>query len=138
MTSAKKTILIVDDDPDILMQLGAILRTENYNVEAAHDAAEAEEVLLRVRPDLAVVDLMMEKMDSGFMLCHQIKKLYPGTPVLMLTAVKASTGISFPAGAGGWLEIDLMLDKPLRPEQLTAGVRRLLKAAAKPAKAKGA
>ena len=138
MTSTKKTILIVDDDPDILLQLGAILGKENYDVQSAGTAAEAEEVLLRVRPDLAVVDLMMEKMDSGFMLCHQIKKLYPGTPVLMLTAVKASTGMSFPAGAGGWLEIDQMLDKPLRSEQLMSGVRRLLKGAAKPAQARDA
>ena len=129
MTSAMNTILVVDDDPDIILQLTAILQQEGYAVHSAATAGEAEEVLLSVRPDLAIIDLMMEERDSGFVLCHQIKRLYPGTPVMMLTAVKAVTGLSFATGSGEeqpWLEADLLVDKPIRPEQLRGDVRRLL------------
>ena len=42
--------------------------------------------------ELAILDLMMEEKDSGFVLCHRIKKLYPDTPVMMVIAVKAATG----------------------------------------------
>lgn len=129
MTSAKKTILVVDDDPDIILQLTALLGKEGCTVHSAASAADAEEVLLSVRPDLAIIDLMMEERDSGFILCHLIKKLYPGTPVMMLTAVKAATGLSFVTGQAderSWLEADLLVDKPIRPEQLRADVHRLL------------
>ena len=129
MTSAKKTILIVDDDPDIILQLTALLEKSGYVVKSAASAAEAEEALLSVRPDLAIIDLMMEEKDSGFILCHLIKRLYPGTPVMMLTAVKAATGLTFAAGVGeegSWLEADLLMDKPVRPEQLRGCVRKLL------------
>ncbi len=128
MNQAKKKILVVDDDPDIIVQLKALLDQE-YVVETAPPGAEAEEILMGSRPDLAIIDLMMETRDSGFMLCHNIKRLYPGTPVMMLTGVKATTGMSFTAGPGeedSWFEANLLLDKPVRPDQLRRDVRRLL------------
>ena len=133
MNRAKQTILVVDDDPDIILQLTALLG-KDHTVQTASTAAEAEEVLLGVRPDLAIIDLMMEERDSGFVLCHNIKRLYPDTPVMMLTAVKAATGLSFTAGADeedSWFEADLLVDKPIRPEQLCGQVRRLLAKAAR-------
>ena len=139
MTSATKTILVVDDDPDIVLQLCALLRQEGYIVHSAPSAGEAEGLLLDVRPDLAIIDLMMEERDSGFVLCHEIKKLYPGTPVMMLTAVKATTGLSFAADSGeerSWLKADLLVDKPVRPEQLRADVGRLLSRAPSAERAK--
>ena len=72
---------------------------------------------------------MMENLDSGFVLCHQIKRLYPETPVIILTAVKSATGVDLApksSGAASWIKADLMLDKPVRPEQLRNEVKRLL------------
>ena len=129
MSDAKK-ILVVDDDIDLLEQVGMILKSDGYDVREAHGQEEAEEFLTSFIPDLAVIDLMMETMDSGFVLCHNIKKLYPSTPVIILTAVQAATGIDFKARseeAGSWVKADVLLDKPVRPEQLKAEVRRLLK-----------
>ena len=77
MSDALK-ILVVDDDPDIIEQLTFLLKAEGYQVAAAGGLEEAEQVLLTICPDLAIVDLMMEHKDSGFVLCHEIKKLYPG------------------------------------------------------------
>ena len=130
MSDAKKQILVVDDDIDLLEQVGMILQSAGYEVHPAQGQEEAEEKLSSFIPDLAVVDLMMENMDSGFVLCHNIKKLYPGTPVIILTAVQAATGLDFKARsaeAGSWVKADALLDKPVRPEQLKAEVHRLLK-----------
>jgi len=124
-----KKILVVDDDSDLLEQVATILTGDGYEVHPAQGQEEAEELLSGFIPDLAVLDLMMENMDSGFVLCHNIKKLYPGTPVIILTAVQAATGLDFKARsveAGSWVIADCLLDKPVRPEQLRAEVRRLL------------
>jgi CheY-like chemotaxis protein len=128
MTNAKK-ILIVDDDPDILDQVSLILNKDGYDVETAESTPDAEEKLLSRQPDLAILDLMMDERDAGFVLCHRIKKLYPGTPVIMMTAVKAATGMSFAADSAkqkSWIKVDQLLDKPVRPETLRATVKRLL------------
>jgi DNA-binding response OmpR family regulator len=125
----KKKILVADDDPDILEQLSATLSAAGYEIVPAESCAAAEEALLRIRPDLAIFDLMMEDKDSGFVLSYQTRKLYPATPIIMLTGVAGVTGLSFStqhAEAQSWTKIDRLLDKPVRPEQLRAEVRRLL------------
>ena len=122
-------ILVVDDDPDMIDQLTTTLSADGYEVIAADGHVAAEEAILKTRPDLAIVDLMMEEKDSGFVLSHQIKELYPETPIIMLTAVAGATGLSFAAQsseARSWIKVDKLLDKPVRGEQLKAEIRRLL------------
>jgi DNA-binding response OmpR family regulator len=128
MANAKK-ILVVDDDPDIVEQVTLIMKQDGHEVYAAGTEAEAEEILLSVKPDLAILDLMMEEKDSGFVLCHRIKKLYPDTPVMMVTAA----GLSFAADSAvqqSWLKADLLMDKPIRAEVLRNDVNGLLNRAA--------
>ena len=136
--TAKKRLLLVDDDLDILEQLSLALAGEGYEVATAQGRQEGEEALMLGRPDLAVIDLMMEEMDSGFVLCHELKKLYPDTPVIILTAVTAATGLDFHAHsdeARAWVKADGLLDKPVRFEQLKEEVRRLLQSRAMEASA---
>ncbi len=124
-----KRILVVDDDVDLLEQVSSQLREAGCEVIGAGGEREGEDALLSGRPDLAILDLMMEQKDSGFVLCHRIKQLYPGTPVILLTAVTSVTGLSFAArdsDARGWVGADLLLDKPVPPERLRQEVRRLL------------
>jgi two-component system alkaline phosphatase synthesis response regulator PhoP len=126
----KKNILVVDDDIDLLEQVAMILQSDGYKVIKAQGQKEGEEALLTAVPDLAVLDLMMENMDSGFVLCHHVKRLFPETPVILLTAVKATTGLDFHPNsdeAASWVKADVVLDKPVRPEQLKQEVKRLLK-----------
>jgi len=128
----KANILVVDDDIDILGQLCAVLTEAGYAVVSAEGEAQAEERLIDARPDLAILDVMMENQDSGFMLGHKIKKLYPGTPVIILTSASSVTGFRFPLEAGGekpWIKADSFLNKPVRSERLRVEVRRLLEAA---------
>ena len=129
ITRVKKKILVVDDDLDLLEQITAILTAAGYDVTAAEGQAGGEEAILKVKPDLAVLDLMMEEKDSGFVLSHQFKKLYPEMPVILLTAVSGATGLSFlarHADERSWIKVDTIMDKPVRAEQLKAEVRKLL------------
>ncbi len=126
----KRSILVVDDDLDLLEQMTGILSAAGYEVVAADGHAAAEKAMLKARPDLAIVDLMMEERDSGFVLSYELKKLYPDIPVIMLTAVAGATGLNFAtpsAEARSWTKVDKMMDKPVRAEQLKAEVRRLLR-----------
>jgi CheY-like chemotaxis protein len=125
----KKKILVVDDDLDILEQMTAVLTAANYEVIAAEGRAAAEEAILKTKPDLAILDLMMEEKDSGFVLSHQIKKLFPDMPIILLTAVAGATGLSFAAQRSdeqSWIKVNTILDKPVRPEQLKTEIHRLL------------
>jgi len=129
MTDVKKTILTVDDDIDILEQLKYQLENANYKVISAASQEEAQERLKDTKFDLAILDLMMENMDSGFVLCHQIKKLNPQTPVIILTAVTSETGMEFDATTHeerSWVKADILMDKPVRSEQLLKEVQKLL------------
>lgn len=128
--NTQKNILVVDDDIDMLEQVALTLRADGHRVVMAQGQKEGEDALLSMIPDLAVFDLMMENMDSGFILTHHVKRLFPDTPVILLTAVKATTGLDFhPQSdeAASWIKADVLLDKPVRPEQLRAEARRLLK-----------
>lgn len=124
-----KCILVVDDDLDIVEQVKAMMESDGHRVVGAYNLEEAEECLLTTIPDLVVVDLMMEHTDSGFVVCHHIRKLYPDTPIIILTSVTAKTGLEFATGSPeflSWMKADAFLDKPVRPEHLRSEVRRLL------------
>ena len=64
MASIKKTILIVDDNEDILELLFYNLKSDGYHVEIAKDGVEAIEVAKKVLPELIIMDIMMPKMDG--------------------------------------------------------------------------
>ena len=127
--SEAKTILVVDDDLDILEQYALILKAEGYVVVQAGGLAEAEETILTVRPDLAVLDLMMDEKDAGFVLCNQLKRLYSDLPVIIVSNVTPITGLDFrPRNAEehSWVRADVMLNKPIVAERLRSEIRRLL------------
>jgi len=127
--SEKQKLLLVDDDYDIIDQITLMLKDEEYEIFTAHNQKEAEELLTKIQPDIAITDLMMEEMDSGFILANYLKELYPDTPIILLTAVESATGISFDTSsedAKSWLKVDHVMKKPLRAEQLRNEISRLL------------
>jgi CheY-like chemotaxis protein len=124
-----KTILVADDDPDLRDQIALALKAAGFSLVVAEGRAAAEEAMLGSRPDLCVFDLMMEEMDSGFVLCHEAKRTFPGIPVILLTAVTSQTGIDFVSQTPqqrSWVKADALLHKPVLPEQLVAKVKELL------------
>jgi len=132
MEAKAKTVLLVDDDIDFLTQMQMQLEAAGFEVTTAASQAEAEELLEKMKPDLAIVDLMMENMDGGFVLCHRIKKLDENIPVIMATAVSSETGLEFDRATDderSWLKADALLTKPVRFEQLMGEIERLTKRA---------
>lgn len=129
MNKKDKTILVADDDMDYLFQMRIILEGAGYKVIMADSQQLAEEIIDSVRPDLAILDLMMEKDDSGFILSYRLKKKYPDVPVILATAVSQETGISFGLDTEEdrtWIKADLYLEKGIRNDQLLLEIDKLL------------
>jgi two-component system alkaline phosphatase synthesis response regulator PhoP len=130
MKKSDFTILVADDDPDYLFQTVFSLEKAGYKTMAVESQSEAEAVISKFKPSLAIFDLMMESDDSGFILCYKIKKKYPDVPVILATAVSRETGMSFSLDSGkdkSWIRADKYLEKGIRPEQLDQEVMKLLK-----------
>ena len=130
MPSNSKTILIVDDDIDYLFQLKLQVEKFGFNVVVAESQKEAENLLASFKPDLAILDLMMENDDSGFILCYKMKRRYPDVPIIIATAVAAETGMTFGISTEQerkWIRADLYLEKGIRPDQLHKEILKLLK-----------
>lgn len=83
----KKTVLVVDDEPDILLALKDMLVFEGYNVITAEDGQTALSLARSEKLDLIILDLMLPKLD-GYKVCRLIKfdKKRKSIPVIMLTA----------------------------------------------------
>jgi len=129
MKPGNNTILIVDDDMDYLFQTKMKLEQMGFKTITADSQREAELILEKTRPDLAILDLMMENEDSGFILSYKIRKKYPDVPVIISTAVAAGTGITFDIQDENnrkWIKADLFLDKGIRSDVLKSEIERLL------------
>ncbi len=126
----KKTrILLVDDDVDFIDLNRAVLENHGFDVVSAFSGREGLDKVRFEQPDLIVLDLMMEKHDTGFAFAKTIKAdpLYKGIPILMLTAVSGTTGYDFSQELDGyWMKTDDYASKPLLPEELHKRVKDLL------------
>lgn len=125
----KPLILVVDDDTDYLYQTRVKLEKAGYGVITAESQKEAEEIMQNTRPSLAILDLMMENEDSGFILCYKMKKKYPEVPIIIATAVTAETGISFDISDENnrkWIKADCFLEKGIRSDVFLTEIEKLL------------
>ncbi|MDX9906463.1 MAG: response regulator [Bacteroidales bacterium] len=125
-----KTILIVDDDIDYLSQMELQVKRLGYDVVTADTQKEGEELIGKRKFDLAIIDLMMENKDSGFILCYKMKQKNPSMPVIIASAVTAETGLSFgveTAADRSWIKADTFIEKGIRPDQLEREINKLLK-----------
>jgi CheY-like chemotaxis protein len=118
-----KKILFVDDDIDLLEQDKILLESKGYKVITAETGEEGWKLFQKEKPDAAVIDLIMEQMDSGFVLCHRIKKTELGKriPVYILTSATYDTGFKFSASTNEekeWIKCDGILNKPIVLEDL--------------------
>ncbi len=120
----------MDDDLDYLFQLRMKIEQFGYKTVTAESQKEAEALIESVKPDLAVLDLMMEKEDSGFILCYKIKKKYPEVPIIIVSGVAAETGILFDIHDESnrkWIKADCFLEKGVRSDLLKQEIERLIK-----------
>ncbi|MBN2360824.1 MAG: response regulator transcription factor [Deltaproteobacteria bacterium] len=118
-----KKILVVDDDPDIQKFCRTILEKEGYAVVPALSAAEGQRLAQSERPDLVVLDIMMEASDSGFHLAGWLSEQSPGLPVLMLSSIADAAGQVFDTST---LPVAELIPKPIEPKELIAKIEKLL------------
>lgn len=128
MKEKGKKILIAEDDGDLMEQMDIYLTGLGYEVLKAYNQKEAEKIISEKDFDAAVLDLMMENPDSGFILSHKIKKSFPKKPVIIVTSVTKETGFYFDKSQdkNNWIKADLIIQKELRFEQLKKELEKLL------------
>ena len=127
--SEKAKILLVDNDVDFIDLNKAVLENNGFDVVVAYSGTEGIDRVMSENPDLIVLDLMMEKHDSGFTVAKTIKAdpIYKHIPILMLTAVGSETGTEFSQQLDGyWMKTDDYASKPLAPEDLLKKINELL------------
>jgi CheY-like chemotaxis protein len=119
---AKKTILVVDDEPNIVSLLTKML-SNDYTVHSARNGQEAVDNVKKIKPDLIIMDIMMPKMD-GYTACAAMKKdpSTSGIPVIMLTGVDFDLNREFARRVGA----NAYLTKPFSLIDLKRTIEPLL------------
>ena len=127
-------ILMIDDDPDVVMATRIPLEANDYEFYSAGNGEEGLEKIKDVNPDLIILDVMMETATEGFQLSLKLRDRSPNAeyaayrhiPILMLTAVHTTTPLRFQPDQD-YLPVDAFLDKGADPDELLAKVEELLK-----------
>jgi len=122
MNPAQK-VLIVDDDPNILMSLEFLMRKSGYSVFIARNGKEALELLDSNMPDIALLDIMMPDVD-GYEICRYVKKnkKLKACKVVFISAKTRESDIQKGYDAGA----DLYITKPFSTRQLMAKIQELV------------
>lgn len=124
MSEVKKKVLLVDDDVDLIEQNKMLLESKGYEVVTAENVKDAWDTFQKEKPDAAVLDLIMEEHDSGFVLAHRIKRdAYGKTiPVFLLTSATYVTGMKFGVSSSEeqeWINCDAWFNKPINIDELS-------------------
>ena len=122
-----KKILIVDDDPDMVMANRVVLESAGYEVEDASSGAEALEKMRGDLPDLVLMDVMMAKPLDGFTTTNKIADdpELRNVPIVMVSSITTSQyASSFPTDQ--YLNITEFISKPIEPEKLLEKIKRYL------------
>ena len=132
----KPTVLLVDDDIDFVLANRTALEAAGYQVIVAHNSNDGMKLARENHVDVAVLDVMMDTPEEGFILARNLRKeeKTKDIPLLMLTSVnevnrKAGYPYKFTDHDRDemWLPIDKFLDKPIKPQQLAEAVRAFVR-----------
>ena len=131
-------VLIVDDDPDMRLVIGSVLRSRSYEVIEACDGEEALAKLRDEKPDLMLLDLLMPKMD-GFALVRELQNAhwrnYHKMPILIMSSIREEASQRrYELETGRRLGADDYIEKPIEPFALLERIEKLLSEGGKDAK----
>jgi CheY-like chemotaxis protein len=126
-------ILIIDDDPDIVLAVRMCLEDAGHDVFEASNGEEGLRKLPEVNADLIILDVMMNTTTEGFQVALQLRSPAPDSPlaayshipIMLLTALHSTTDLRFGPDED-YLPIDIFVDKPIDPEDLVNKVNALL------------
>ena len=114
-----KTILHVEDDPAILEAVKLICEKEGYEVIGYQGMEDALEGLKSCKPDMAILDIMMESMDAGLVIYEKIQEACPEVPCIFLTSLGDEVQHFFMERAK-W---GFVLQKPVEPDSLLTAIK---------------
>jgi two-component system OmpR family response regulator len=117
-------IAIIDDDPDILDASSLVLTAKGYEVITANNPDDGYKIVKEQKPDLIILDVMMEEPDDGFFLAQKFRRENLDIPILMYTSVSKALGLEF--SAGEMVPVDDFVEKPISPATLIDKVEKLL------------
>lgn len=131
MTNEK--ILVVDDDVDIALSTRLCLESAGYQVTEARNSEEGLKAIQQQRPDLIIMDVMMDSTTEGFQMALTLRnpdpksafKGYESIPIVMQTSIHSTTPVRFEPDRD-YLPVDRFLDKPVEPRLLLQVVDELL------------
>ena len=115
------TILVIEDDQDMLQLLRRVLESEGYRVILATDGVYGMTLLREAKPDLVLLDIMMPSPD-GYMTLDSIRQ-YSNVPIIMVTAKRETEALQTALDLGA----DDYVEKPFRPAELLARVKAKLR-----------
>jgi CheY-like chemotaxis protein len=125
-----KKILVIDDDPDFVESVENLLEAKGYQVVSASNGKEGVEKAKAEKPNLILLDVMMNTKDEGFNVARQIHEIpeIKATPVVMVTGVRKEMNLPFGFEPDEtWLPVKEVLEKPVKPETLLNAVANALK-----------
>jgi len=132
----KPKILIIDDDLDVVELIRITLEANNYDVFSAGNGTEGLKLVKEIRPDLIILDVMMDTATEGFQVSYQLRSKDPKseyrefsqTPIIMTTGISQKLHMKFsPEQDGDYLPVDEFLEKPVRVDPLLEKIKKLLK-----------
>jgi CheY-like chemotaxis protein len=126
-------ILIIDDDPDMVLAARMCLEGAGYVVAEAGNPTDGLERVKSEKPDLIVLDVMMDTATAGFQLALELRRAgqeghagsNPDIPILMLTAIHTTTPLRFSPDED-YLPVDAFMEKPIDPDKFLAAIKKLL------------
>ncbi len=131
--SEGKKLLIIDDDPDFVEGILAILKTAGYDVETAYNPKDGFEALESKHYDLLLLDIMMGRGAEGVMIARKMRKdpRLREMPVLIITGIREQIAYLFPGQPvhPHFVDVDELVEKPVEPEFLLNRVSALIQAA---------
>ncbi len=118
---AKKKILVVEDEPDLVLMLKERLKSQGYKVEAAFNGLEGIEKAKKIKPDLILVDVMMPELDGYSMTqCLKEDDLTTGIPIIVVTIKETMKELFQKLGVHNFFI------KPFDTEQLLSAIKNIL------------
>ena len=118
-------ILVVDDDPDITFAISLFLKKDRHDVQVAASRVEGMKALEAFKPELMILDVMMEQPDDGIAMAQDLRRAGVRLPIIMLTSVGKVTGMSYDRD-NELVPVDAFFEKPIRPDDLLKKVVELL------------
>ena len=119
------TVAVIDDDIDILEASSLVLTAKGYEVITASDPEGGYKLIKERKPDLIILDVMMNEPDDGFFLAQKLRREKINIPIIMYTSVSKSIGIEF--GVSEMVPVDDFVEKPITPDVLIDKVEKLLR-----------